>query len=375
MNFVENKELSQQIALFRLVAILSVILVHIPYDYSISVLSEGFHAYTQAFAHAPLRDKVIIFFQHGLGRVSSPALSIVSAWFLMAAMNQSSTKDLFKKKIQTLIIPYYVWGAITVILFCAAQMAVDDIESAQDIIVTALKKTVSPGYWPTNYALHFLFDIFIIMTFFLVFFRTQVKNTGLMVIIALVGPIILTVWGDSESWLGANEVSPLPRVDLFVYFFLGIATYGKINVIFSEKSLHFFTRPAVIFSLLGGAVLSSVFLYYYNKVLGPDLNIKSLILLYLSLANRLLLTTFLFSLTIFLGKIWKFTPPKRLAFRLFCTYIIIIYFTAKGLSYLNLPPEINYVTLLALILILGGIFNAALECINRRYNVPVLRYL
>ena len=129
------------------------------------------------------------------------------------------------------------WNFIAFTVFVLAKLAVGNAGAADEYLAHYLRDAVPLFQWPLNIPLHFLIDLFIIITVFLLVFRPFSDSPRAMITIAFTTAFIFSVLGKSASWYGNNASSFLPRVDLTFYFFIGIALYRIGPRIFSERFL------------------------------------------------------------------------------------------------------------------------------------------
>lgn len=375
-HFVSDTKNSSILDIFRLTAILGVIFVHIPYAYPSLSVEGGPQSYLSGILDLGWGDKLILFMQYGIGRVASPALSIISAWLLMKSLDSGrGVTAMLKKKTGTLLAPYYIWNFIAFAVFVVAKLAVGDTGAADEYLAHYLRDAVPLFQWPLNIPLHFLIDLFIIITMFLLVFRPFSDSPRAMITIAFATTFIFSVLGKSASWYGDNASSFLPRVDLTFYFFIGIALYRIGPRIFSEKFLSTLSRTSVMTALIIASALSAPVLYYcYN--MGTIPGWEQIGMMYLVLGLRFIFSLLLFSVSIALWDSFKRRPPSRLAFRLFCSHVILVFFALKFLSLFGLPEPVIFFGCFLLITAGGYVINILLNRLERSHETGrVLRYV
>lgn len=375
-HFVSDTKNSSILDIFRLTAILGVIFVHIPYAYPALSMDNGAVTYFSSVLDMPWSDKLVLFMQYGIGRVASPALSIISAWLLMKSLDGGrGVTSLLKKKAGTLLVPYYIWNFIALAVFVGAKLAVGDATAADEYVAHYLRDAVPLFQWPLNIPLHFLIDLFIIITIFLLFFRPFSDSPRTMTIIAFACAFIFSVLGKSFSWYGDNASSFLPRVDLTFYFFIGVALYKTGPRIFGEKFLRILSGTGAMTMLIVTSAIAAPVLYYcYNMGVAPSWS--NIGLMYLGLGIRFIFSLLLFSISIALWDSFKRRPPARLAFRLFCAHLILVFLVLKPLTTMALPESFTFFACFFLITIAGYVMNRMLNKLEGAHETArVLRYV
>ncbi len=374
-HFVSDTKNSSILDIFRLIAILGVIFVHIPYAYPSLSVDSGPQSYLSGILDLGWSDKLILFMQYGIGRVASPALSIVSAWLLMKSLDGGrGVTAMLKKKAGTLLTPYYLWNFIALAVFITPKLILADGAAAEEYLAHYLRDAVLIK-WPLNTALHYLIDLFIIITMFLLVFRPFSDSPRTMVFIGFACAFVFSVLGKSSYWLGDNALSILPRIDLTFYFFVGVALYRTIPKIFNEKFLSALSSTTILTSLIVASAVTTPILYYcYNT--GVTASWEQIGLMYLGLAIRFIVSLLLFSLSVALWESFRKRPPSRLAFRLFCSHSIFLFATLKFLSLFGLPEPVTFFGCFLLIVAGGYTMNIVLNRLERSHETGrVLRYV
>lgn len=328
-HFKEWEDRSRTIDLFRLIAILCVVLIHIPYPYAhidqINTLATSFThvgqmGWVESFA---------LFLQYGLGKVASPALSLVSAWLVMRTLEQGrSFGTIIKSRAQSLLVPYVIWNVIMLLFFLAIYLAHgrDEVGFETHSPLRVIWQSIfSPFTWPVNGPIHYLRDLFIILLCYVTAYPFLKDRRGLVMIITVLSPAFLLTFGESGQWLGDNQKSLLPRADLVFYFLVGTLTYPYHQRLFNERTVRIFTHPALIAAVTAIVFFFAHFMLYYTKVLPPALTLEGVALFYLVLALRGVFAVLIFSCSLLLYKALSSAPPRKMVFRIFCSHAMITY--------------------------------------------------
>lgn len=156
MNQRLGTERSKRIEMLRTIAILGVVLLHVP---PLATELPLEHAYSSEFL---LQIKYL--FSNTIFMASVPTLSVISGYLLFSAAGGLRYPQIVKKKAKTLVVPAILWNLpLLGILFVAKARSwpiytdVPDPASAWDVI----NLTLGIVGQPLNYPLHFLFDVFI----------------------------------------------------------------------------------------------------------------------------------------------------------------------------------------------------------------------
>ena len=333
-SYTDWNDRSKAIDMFRLVAILAVVFAHIPYGLNLIGVQSHFMDVYQTVTALKTNDSVYLFLKYGLGHVASPALSLVSAWFLLKALSKTSALELIGDKVRTLLQPYFFWNCIhfSVFLFLFIATKRDDFGYSAGLPQVFYDAMLNPYKWPNNGPLHYLLDLFQIIVFSSLLYMTCTKKRWVYGLLAAALPALLIIFGQSQSWLGDNAMSLLPRADLVFYFMIGIVTFQHHEYLFTQRVVTVISHP--VFLVLSAVVvyLASIYLYYYVKMVPIEVTPQNIALFYINLLCRGVASLFIFGLCLFICRALKFTFSRRLVFRIFCTHAIFIWFANGALN-------------------------------------------
>jgi fucose 4-O-acetylase-like acetyltransferase len=182
---------SDAIRIARVIGILSLVYVHSrPYETDMAAVPHALYT-------------IMEFVRLTLGRNSVPLLSIISGYLLMQILERRRFSSEFKKKWRTLIVPLFLWNAITLI----KDLALDKAGARPTLLQLPDALLALTGY-PANLPTYFLRDIFLCFLVYPVFGILGMRGKIAFVVAWLVLPFVL-------PW------SPFLNPAIPVFFFLG----------------------------------------------------------------------------------------------------------------------------------------------------------
>lgn len=377
-HFADEKDRSRVIDLFRLVAILCVVMVHVPYHFSKPDNTDAL-AYMRTLMVLPFADQAVMFFKYGLGRVASPALSLVSAWFLLRTLDQKPFRTVLTSKAQNLLIPYVAWGLIYILFMLGVFLLTgkDQYHFAEGIPRVLWNSTFNLLDWPANGPLHYLFDLFEIIIAYALCHRFIYPRKWLLMACLLASPLVGSYLGHSQSWLGDNKLSLLPRVDLVFYFLVGVLTFRTHEQIFSRRTVALLTNPLLVLVLVALTVLLSKVVFYYTEALTPEATAENIAFLYATLLIRGISSLCVFALALILYRAFKPGIPRKVVFRIFCSHALVIWIV-NALVNDVLSEEhllLRYGTVFLLSILGGWMISLMLDRVQKLFRIPLIKYL
>lgn len=261
----------------------------------------------------------------GLSRTSSAFLGITSGYFVYRQIARYGFPQTLRKRFASLVVPAISWSVIF-LLFTAGTYFVVTNRLPPELTQgpwRALNKVIPIQYWPANFPLHYLVDLFklCLVAPILIFVIEKVPAPGKIAII-----VALILFPNSVSDPGNSE-SILPRWDLIVFFVTGLA-------IASEKiSLEDLLSHRIPLALVIGAlVLVLALAPFWESLLKSDdfqdryvgylmiMAIKILgIILFSGIAQRCVSSAFFASVT----------PERETIFTAFCLHAVILYYLVR----------------------------------------------
>lgn len=264
----------------------------------------------------------------GLSRTSSAFLGITSGYFVYRQINRYGFPQTLRKRFATLVVPAIYWSAIFLLFTAGTYFMVTNRlppELAQGPW-RGLNKVIPIQYWPANFPLHYLVDLFklCLVAPILIFLIEKVPARGKIAII-----VILILVPNSVSDPGNSE-SILPRWDLIVFFVTGLA-------IASEKILleDLLRHPIPLTFIVAALIMVLVLAPFWESLLRSDafpqryagylmiMAIKILgIVLFSGIAQRCVSSAFFANIT----------PERETIFSAFCLHAVILYFLVRAAS-------------------------------------------
>lgn len=375
--FIDWTDRSKTIDLFRLVSILCVVLTHIPYQNGIVI--ENLSQVLSSNYTLSLWDNFILFLKYGLGRVASPALSLVSAWFLLRSLEQKTFLNILKSKSENLLIPYVFWNFAHVAFFILIWLSIgrDPYGFADHPAKSFWDSTFNLYKWPNNGPLHYLLDLFEIIIFYTIFHKFFQAHRWVLVLLTALSPALLLYFGKSDSWLGDNSKSLLPRADLVFFFFIGVLTFSRYQSLFADKVVKVLTDKIVIILLVLSAFAASKFMFFYIESIPAVANPENIIFFYITLALRAICSLLIFSISLIVYTRWQFSTSRKAVFRIFCSHAIVIWI-ANGMMNDIFSDEhlgLRYLSVFISSIIGGAMINYALKYLAKKWPLKFWKYV
>jgi hypothetical protein len=359
---------SRILDLFRTFAIFFIVANHIPYVFTLSFNSVIDSDFTEL---------VILFCKEGLGRVSSPGLGFISAILLMKGMSEFANIDCFniiKKKFSTLFFPYFFWNIVLFVFFVFIFILFNRDEMGvlnKGYFLSFYDGVVNPLRWPVNGPLHYLKDIFITSTFFVLLYPLFKLNRFILIIFTIFSPFLLVLFGSSGSWFGDNMYSLLPRVDLFFYFALGLCLYNYMDFLFSQKMVSVLAKPISFLMLSIVTLIFSLLMYYFTHELTFDFNFYNVFMLYVFLLCRGLVFFYALSIAFIIYKYTNLNFDRKFAFRLFCSHSVFIYIINGVVNNFISDKFVLYIVTLISVVFLVYVIHVAINKISYFFSFKI----
>lgn len=264
----------------------------------------------------------------GLSRTSSAFLGIVSGYFVYEQIRRYDFVLTLQKRFKTLVVPAIYWSVIFLIVTSFAHLLVNR-ELPPDLTEgfwRPLNKVMAIQYWPANFPLHYLTDLFklCLIAPLMIFVADRLSARGKVVFI-----ILLMLIPSSVSDPGNSE-SILPRWDLIVFFVVGLA-------LASEKldlSSLLRRRISPMLLLVSAASILAIAPFWEAMMQSENLARQYagyLMIMFIKTAGIILFSgaaQYCASSSIIAG----ITPDRETVFRAFCLHAIILYFLARVAS-------------------------------------------
>lgn len=370
-----DPQASAIIDLFRLVAILMMITIHIPYDIDMA----GATAAARRILAEPLslasgdglflaQETIMVFLRNGLARGGHVALVIVSAWFLVDALERKGRAAAFASRLRTLGVPYLVWNVLFILVAAAVL--------GRGFPPAELPAAMGWGQWPANYPLHFLRDILIAAALLTLGWPLL---RGRPLLLAATGCVLCAaclVLGTSWYNLGDNGLSFLPRATIVLFVFVGASLHAFRSHVFSPRWIRFLERPASFLLLAVAAFAGALFLAAYGDV-GTRFTAFGGVMFVGSVAARTVCSLFLFSLTVILVRHARFAISRRFVFRVFCTHLFVVaaVLTFQDAAWRADHRLVTFAGTYLGCLALGWLVTLAIDAVDRRTSLGLARYL
>lgn len=195
-----TREISDRIAVGRLVLVLGIVWLHAPPYQSLAALGLSPLELLKGFVSGTLF------------RASLPVMTAMSAYLLFTA--EYPYLKLVRKKFQTLIVPMLIWGApVALGIYHAQRLGLAPQQFSETLWPADLHNWLNALFaidaHPANYPLYFLRDLFVLalVSPLVRLFALHAPLVGLLVAIAVV--------------IGKLDGALLFRNDLLLYFYLG----------------------------------------------------------------------------------------------------------------------------------------------------------
>ena len=379
-HFQFSDDRSKAFDLFRVVAIMCVVGTHIPYSVQSLATMNSFSGSVLSLFGADFGEVLVLFFKNGIGRVAAPGLGMVSAWFLMKSLERRSKLHIIKKRAANLLIPFFFWNIVAFVFYVLIYFLFgrDELDfSGRPIFLVVWDALFNPLEWPVNTTLHYLRDLFFIVSAYLCIHVFLERRFFLTVVLAVFSPVALIYFGASGHWLGDNMLSVLPRADLVFYFLLGIATYRVSDYIFSERVVAVLVHPLFTVVLLLLTFVVSRILVFYNNFIPLEPSLVNIGYFYITLLTRGISFLLLLSVTLSLYSRSKMSMPRKLAFRLFCAHSIVIYVVNGMINNVTGDhyPVLHYFLVLLVTIIVTVIGHFILERLRVLLNLKFVQYI
>lgn len=148
-----SKDVGQRIAMLRALMIFGIVLLHTPQYTAMNQI-----------ANTPF-ELIRAFFQLAFFRATVPVMSLISGFLLFSANLDLQPGLLYKKKIQTLVIPFFFFNIVLCCVIYAAQKmtGVNFWQSTAKMSrMEWFDALFAATHMPVNYPLHFLRDMFVV---------------------------------------------------------------------------------------------------------------------------------------------------------------------------------------------------------------------
>lgn len=373
---IDGRTRSQAIDLYRLMAILAMVTTHLPYvldpNRTIALArqaTEDWHAIHPGSLVQVIEDNLVLFLSWGVGRGAVPALSMVSAWFLIDGMQKRGMFVTLRNRLMTLGIPYLFWNA--------AFFAVVVLALGKPLEGNPLRQAMGLGTWPINYPLHFLLDLLITILVYAAL-RPVLANRPLTTfMVGMLLTLVTLLAGRHEFIVGDNAGSFLPRSHIVFWFFFGAACHSVRDAIFRRDVVAWLTRPITILGLCGGAYGAAVVQALVKSKAELADPLQETVFFFATTLACAVSVLFLLSVVLLIATRTSWDLSRRLIFRIFCAHVILI-----SALYILVPGEIRHASpfatfLLALLSCIGFGFlvHKALEALDRHVPIELNRYL
>jgi fucose 4-O-acetylase-like acetyltransferase len=197
-----------------------------------------------------------LFLIDGLSRLSAPVLGFISGYFAYRSVTTDGPARLLAKKGRSLLLPFLLWSFVYVALLIGVRLLQT---GSLDLALFSSNEFWGLTAWPGNYPLHYLIDLFkcvmLAGTAFWLLRRFGIAGgTALRIVVgtALLLFVALTLADLNHEHPGRHRDDVLPRTDLVLFFFLGLAYAGASSDVIMKVA----DRPAVML-LLGVAFVAS----------------------------------------------------------------------------------------------------------------------
>ncbi len=317
--------------------------------------------------------------REGLGRVASPALGLVSAWFLIRTLEEKSRAYVFKSRTITLMVPYIFWNVVALLFFMGIFLVFqrDDVGlQGRPFFILLWDKVFDPFTWPLNGPLHYYRDLLILALSYSLVHQYVKGKTIFLFMLTIMSPVLLVMLGKSGDWLGDNMHSLLPRVDLTFYFLLGISTANSFQNIFRRKIVDFLIHPITLICLLIAGIFCSHIMYYQTEIASLEANFANVSLLYVTLILRALLSLFVFCLVLVLYKYFRLSMDRKAIARIFCSHIMFAYLLYGALNDI-ISQDYRLFLLLGVfcgVIILGVLVHLIFEFLTKLPGGKIFKY-
>ena len=254
-------------------------------------------------------------------------MGLLSGYFFAANLTSRSYFKVLVGRLRTLYVPVIVWCSI----FAGIQVAAAYVIADPDILARTWAKidaNIIFGYsrQPLNGPLHYLVDL-VKCILFAPFALYLLKRFGRFAFIGSISAMFLFLIGSdlNPRTPGINNMSALPRADLFLFFFFGLFAHhiwkGDVNAVLERFSLR--RKPALI--VVGIVFLLGAGHWRWIGASGDDLAMWSsaLVLMVTRIAGCLIVLATLQ----WIRRIGEqgFVVNDKLTFRLFTTHVITFF--------------------------------------------------
>ncbi|NJO37991.1 MAG: acyltransferase [Rhizobiales bacterium] len=312
-----------------------------------------------------------LFLIDGLSRLSSPVLGFISGYFAFRSVTTDGPARIIARKGRSLLLPFLLWSFIYVALLTGVRL----LETGRlDLALFLSNEFWGLTAWPGNFPLHYLIDLFKCLmlagaAFWLLSRFGIARGTALRIIFgtAMLLFVVLTLADLNHEHPGRHRDDVLPRTDLVLFFFLGLAYAGAS----SDGIMKVADRPAVM--LLLGVVFVASSMIWADLLKHETGTLAYALGVVLHFACRIAGGVLLFALIQRLPTIGQAAglAMRRLAFRIFVSHFIV--FSALS-SVIDLGPlmaaspllfilmfQVTFALFAALMLALEGWIAAAMQ--------------
>ncbi len=282
-----------------------------------------------------LNSPLVLLVHDGFGRISAPLLGLLSGYFFAANLTSSSYQGLLVKRLRTLYLPVVVWCSVFAVIQIVAAYGVGDSELIERTwSKISLNSIFGYSSWPLNHPLHYLVDLLKCILFvpIALFVFNRFGRHGYSILIIFVFLLLIAMDSNSRT-PGFNQDSVLPRADLVLFFFVGLAAQriwsGNITTTldrFSMRRVWAITLSLVIFVLGAGH-------WRWIGAIDGELMpwISSFVLIATRIAGCLLLLSALQWIKAISGR--GLSVDDKATFRLFTTHVITFFVLKNALEF------------------------------------------
>lgn len=168
---------------------------------------------------------VVLILVDGFGLVSAPLLGLISGFFFAANSETNPYFRLLGRRLRTLYVPVVTWSAVAALAsLLTGLITADWIEMSNRIEQYDLNTLFGITSTPINGPLHFMVDLLkcILISPILIFLLKRRYYLQYYILVAVAAAFLLSFSSSHDYTRGFNLDNALPRIDLFLFFSVGL---------------------------------------------------------------------------------------------------------------------------------------------------------